>query len=174
MPLHLQSAPLLVYRNLQDFGLKRRCQTFGSPTAISIPTVTFDIRQVTASIKADVLSTLKSYSDIPKTKLPAIGRAAVASVERGRDLGMLHSTIMASGIAGMTKRRASEIAVHVHSRATSLMTPRGRRTAVSKRRYGCTLAHPAIRTPDRRLLNRSPWTPPIKAQAASNIAYGRE
>ena len=87
----------------------------------SIPTITFDSSRVTASVKADIRSTLKAAGDIPKAKLPGINKTAVASVEKGRDLGTLHRAIMSSSIDGMTERRSAEIASHVHNRATSIM-----------------------------------------------------
>ncbi len=89
--------------------------------APSIPTVTFDSSRVTTPVKADVLATLKSAGDIPRSALPALGKVAIASVAKGRDFGMLRGAIMSSGITGMTEQRAAEIARHVHNRATSIM-----------------------------------------------------
>lgn len=103
---------------LSLFRAKRQSS---EPATPSVPTVAFDSKGVTASVKADVLSTLSSVGDIPEGKLTAVGKVAVASVERGRDLHMLHNAIMSGGIAGMTERRAAEIARHVHDRATSIM-----------------------------------------------------
>ena len=102
-------------------NLFRRSQVGPEPTVASIPTIAFDSSRVTAPVRADVLSTLKAAGDIPKAKLSALGKVAVASVERGGDLGMLCDAIMSSGIAGMTEGRAAEITRHIHSRATSIM-----------------------------------------------------
>ncbi len=102
-------------------SLFRRSRPSSEPAVTSIPTVTFDSSRVTGPVKADILSTLRECEDIPKDKLPAINVAAVMAIEKGGDLHTLHTAIMSNGIAGMTKRRASEIARHVQSRATSLM-----------------------------------------------------
>jgi len=83
-----------------------------------IPTVKFDQNRVTAAVEADILSTLQGVPEISADKLRSAYEAALRSVRAGRALHILHDALIG---LGLKKPRASEIALLVANRATSLM-----------------------------------------------------
>lgn len=83
-----------------------------------IPTVKFDQSRVTAAVKTEIRLTLRDVPEIGTNKISAAYAAALQSVCAGRNLKVLHDTLVDLGLAN---QRASEIAMLVNNRATSLM-----------------------------------------------------
>ncbi|MGP7733595.1 hypothetical protein [Oceanimonas smirnovii] len=84
----------------------------------SLPTVRFDQRQITDSIKADLRDNIGSLSDVASTDRQMLYEAALRAILAGGDLYGLSQTLI--GI-GMTKRRAREVSCYLSVNATILM-----------------------------------------------------
>jgi hypothetical protein len=83
-----------------------------------IPIVKLDQSRVTTAVEAEIKSTLRDVPEIGAGELASAYGAALQSVRAGRDLKILHDALIG---LGLTKRRASEVAILVNNRATSLM-----------------------------------------------------
>jgi hypothetical protein len=90
--------------------------------ARSLPTVKFDASRVTQDVQDDLKATIRALSDIGEEHFQAVYDAALESIKRGRDLGMLCRAISDLKLPGMTKARAADIARLLNNRATTLMT----------------------------------------------------
>lgn len=83
-----------------------------------VSTVKFDQSRVTDAIEAEVRSTLQGVSEMGASKLAPAYNAALQSVRAGRDLKVLCDVLVN---LGLTRQRASEVAMLVNNQATSLM-----------------------------------------------------
>jgi uncharacterized protein with gpF-like domain len=86
-----------------------------------IPTVNFDASRVTDDVKAEIRKYVAEIEGPTASQRETIYNAALRSVSAGGDLHTLHSALMGLGIEGMTKSKASAIALRVNKRATTLM-----------------------------------------------------
>jgi hypothetical protein len=100
------------------FGKRDKAAVPQAAVPSHIPTVKFDQRRVTAAVEAEIKSTLQGVPEIGTDKLAWAYEAALRSVRAGRNLKILHDAL--TGL-GLTKHHASEIALLVNNRATSLM-----------------------------------------------------
>ncbi len=89
--------------------------------AYAIPTVKFDSKKVTETVKSDLRKNIESISEFDGCEFDQIYDAALRSISRGRDVGSLCNTIMQMNINGMTKNRAGEIAISLNEKATALI-----------------------------------------------------
>jgi uncharacterized protein with gpF-like domain len=87
-----------------------------------IPTIEFDSSQMTEVIKADLASNIKMIKEFDGTEFNRIYSAALQSVTKGGDLGLLAKAIMDMNLPDMTKRRAGEISASLNNKAKALMT----------------------------------------------------
>ena len=111
------SAASKFFETLKRLGHK---STEAAEPTHTIPTVGFDASRVTDAIKDDIWKNILVL-EIDKQYVDRVYDAAIRSISAGRDLGMLHDTLMQLNIGGMTKRRAGEIALFLNNRATALM-----------------------------------------------------
>lgn len=115
--------------------LRKWLATFGDKAPIpriptdKIPTVAFDASAVSDAVKADLRNNILLLEDVEKRHFDQVYEAALRSITAGRDLSILYNALMRLNVAGMTKRRASEIAHVLNNKATALMT-RERQEAV--------------------------------------------
>ena len=86
-----------------------------------IPTVNFDASRVTDAVKADIRKNIMLLEGIDKNQFDRVYEAALRSISAGRDLAVLYNVLLELNINGMTKRRASEIALLLNNKATALM-----------------------------------------------------
>ena len=84
-----------------------------------IPTVRFDPTRVTKNIKADLKQNIRAIDDINDEYFDFIFKAALQSIVSGRDLHVLYNALIT--VDGMTKSRASTIALELNNKATALM-----------------------------------------------------
>jgi uncharacterized protein with gpF-like domain len=101
-------------------GERRKLGSWENPH-YGIPTVKFDRSRVTDTVRADIRECIESLPDIDKRHFAEIYDAALSSFLRGRDIHVLYNALINSGIDGVTKNRARQIALYVDNRATSLM-----------------------------------------------------
>lgn len=87
-----------------------------------VPTVKFDTERVTEAVKVDLKNNIKKIKEFDESSFEKIYEAALQSVSRGRDLGVLAAAIMDLKLPAMTKRRAGEIALSLNNKATALMS----------------------------------------------------
>lgn len=111
------SAASKFFETLKRLGHKR---TETVEPEHTIPTVKFDASRVTDAIKNDIWKNI-SLLEIDREYVDRVYDAAIRSISAGRDLSVLHDTLMQLNIGGMTKRRAGEIALFLNNRATALM-----------------------------------------------------
>ena len=99
------------------FGKRSRSE---SPTRVSasIPTVQFDRRRVTSAVEAEIRSTLATILELDAPIPASVYAAAVESVAAGRDLAVLHNSLVG---LGLSKSRASEISRFINNKATAMM-----------------------------------------------------
>ena len=86
-----------------------------------MPTVRFDRSLVTADVKADLLTTIKTLNEIPAEHVKAVYRIALSSIERGRDLYTFQTGMERLSLNHLDKRDISEIGLFLNNRATTLM-----------------------------------------------------
>lgn len=86
-----------------------------------VATVKFNPSRVTDAIKADLKSNIKKVKEFDETNFGRVYDAALLSVSRGRDLGVLAAAILELDLPNMTKRRAGDIARSLNNKATLLM-----------------------------------------------------
>jgi uncharacterized protein with gpF-like domain len=89
--------------------------------AYTIPTVEFDPKRVTETVKADLKNNIKKTKDFDESHLDQIYDAALRSIFRGRDLATLFNAIVKLNLPDMTNQRASEISRSLNNKATALM-----------------------------------------------------
>jgi len=87
-----------------------------------IPRVSFDASRVNEAVRADLRKNILLLAEVEQHHFDRVYEAALRSITAGRDLSVLYSALMRMNIAGMTKRRASEIAYQLNNKATALMT----------------------------------------------------
>jgi uncharacterized protein with gpF-like domain len=87
----------------------------------SIPTVKFDASRVTDAVKAEIRNSVSEIEGPTDPQREAIYCAALRSVSAGGDLHTLYAALMELGVDGLTKKKASAIAVRINNRAASLM-----------------------------------------------------
>jgi len=92
-----------------------------SLTTGGIPTVKFDASRVTDAMKAEIRKCVAEIEGPTASQREAIYDTALRSVSAGGDLHTLHRTLLGLGIGGMTRSKASAIAMRVNKRATTLM-----------------------------------------------------
>ena len=85
---------------------------------VSLPTVKFEQRHVTDSIKTDLRDNVESLNDIASTDRPMLYDAALRAILAGGDLYSLSQALIGLGI---TKRRSAEISCYLSNNATILM-----------------------------------------------------
>ena len=85
---------------------------------LHIPTVQFDQSRVTTAVEAEIRATLQAVPEIGAVEFAVVHNAALRSVSAGRNLALLSEALAR---CGFTKSRASEVALLVHNRASSLM-----------------------------------------------------
>lgn len=113
---------------MSPFGIFARL--FGtSSDKTKIPTVKFDKSLVTADVKADLLTTIRSLNEIPARHVKTVYRIALSSIERGRDLHTFQSGVERLNLHHLEKRDIAEIGLFLNNRATSLVE-RNRCTAL--------------------------------------------
>ncbi len=83
-----------------------------------IPTVKFDPGRVTPAVEACILSTLKSIPELSGELAVRLYGAAIESVRSGRDLKVLRDSLTD---IGLSQKEASEIALFVNNRASSVI-----------------------------------------------------
>src|SRR5665213_3871854 len=86
-----------------------------------IPTVKFDASMVTEAVKADLKQNILLLGDIDKNHFEQVYDAALRSITAGRDLHVLYSALIQMNIDGMTKQRASQIALILNNKASALI-----------------------------------------------------
>ena len=88
----------------------------------TIPTVKFDKANVTAEVIADLRANVDSLPEVSSTNFQAIYNAALRGISAGSDLSIIFNAVMEAKIEGMTKRRASQIALLINKKSSALMT----------------------------------------------------
>jgi len=84
-----------------------------------LPAVRFDRSRVTDEVKHDLWESIAGLKEVGSNELEGIHQAAIASVQQGGNLFILSQAILK--LKGMTRKRAGEIALALHNRATALM-----------------------------------------------------
>lgn len=108
--------------------LRRLLQPFTKPPEIeshsrpvpkqqAMPTVKFDPSTVSERVRVDLRRNIELLNDLEAEHVRQIYEAALRSVLAGGDLHVLFVALMR--IQGMTKRRASEIAISLNRKATA-------------------------------------------------------
>ena len=87
-----------------------------------IPTVSFDASRVSEAVKEDLRNNILLLEEVEERHFDQVYEAALRSITAGRDLSVFYNALMRMNIAGMTKRRASEIAHLLNNKATAWMT----------------------------------------------------
>jgi hypothetical protein len=87
----------------------------------SIPSVKFDPSRVTNAVKVEIKRCVGEIAGPTTSQRNAVYDAALQSVSAGRDFHTLYAALIELGIDGMTKSKASAIALRINNRATALM-----------------------------------------------------
>lgn len=87
----------------------------------TLPTVKFDPKLVTETVKIDVENNIRALKDFDEGHYQQVYEAALRSISKGRDLAGLVVAILELNLPGMTKQRASEISQSLHNKATALI-----------------------------------------------------
>ena len=90
----------------------------GKP-AYQIPTVRFNPACWTKTVKADMRKNIKALKDIAPEKIDVIYEAALSAFRNGFDLHRFCQALMANGIS---KKRSTEIALNLFSKANALIS----------------------------------------------------
>jgi hypothetical protein len=93
--------------------------------AYGIPTVKFDASRVTEAVRADIKKNIKVIEEIDQNHFDKVYDATIRSESAGGDLYSLSIALMQMNIDGMTKRRAGQIALFLHFKATAVMNREG-------------------------------------------------
>jgi uncharacterized protein with gpF-like domain len=95
-----------------------------------MPTVRFDPTRVTEAVKDDLWKNVLELRGMSESQWTETYLAALQAVSAGGDLASLFNALMRLNVAGMTRRRAEEIAHDLSRRATVFMD-RERQSAIS-------------------------------------------
>jgi len=101
------------------FGGSKPSQEAASPPRI--PTVQFDPRSVTKTVKKDLRQNVSTLTEIPKIHHSAVYDAALRSILRGRDIGSLTKAILELPQNRISPRQAGSIAHDLNNKATALI-----------------------------------------------------
>lgn len=85
-----------------------------------LPTVKFDARKLTPTVKAQLKKDIATFELIGKKNVSNIYSVALEALRRGRDAHHLYTGLM--GIEGMQKGSAHRITLFLLNRASALMT----------------------------------------------------
>jgi hypothetical protein len=88
-----------------------------------IPTIKFDPAKVTDAVKTDLRRNIENLADVDASYFDMVYDAALRCISVGGDRHVLFKALMT--IDGMGKRRASDIANSLESKATALMNAEG-------------------------------------------------
>jgi uncharacterized protein with gpF-like domain len=89
------------------------------PINHGIPTVRFDVSQVTEEIRNDLRRNILEIGEVPADKIEEIYIAALATIEAGGNLPIIYQALLK--LDDLTKRRASDISMSLNRKAMALM-----------------------------------------------------
>jgi hypothetical protein len=92
------------------------------PSHLTIPTVKFDISNITGKVKADIRKNVERIEWVDRKHFDEIYEVALQSVSEGGNLSTLFNGLMLMKANGMTRKKATQITHMIHKRATAIIT----------------------------------------------------